>query len=152
MPTPMKQQGSEEVIVPLTAPSTPTPVPAFEHLPLSEVAELFQQGKITAGQLRELLEAKKALQSALESEKAEREKRAAQLQALENIKREEAVQLIRQQMCSHKKPNGMPSIMGQRESHGIAVLICLNCQKLFSFDTLPPDLAANIDYDNIGGY
>lgn len=150
MPTPIKQ-GSEEVIVPLKGEFMP-PQLAYEHLPLNEVAELFQQGKITAGQLRELLEAKKALQLALDAEKAERERKAAQLQALENIKREEAMQTLKQQMCSHKKPNGTPSIMGQRDSKGTAILICLNCQKLYSFETLPPDLAANIDYDNIGGY
>ena len=58
-------------------------------------------------------------------------------------------QLARQEQCPHKKPNGQPSIGGQRDHQHNYIFICAYCAKEFNQHTLPPHLRVPNEY--IGG-
>lgn len=58
-------------------------------------------------------------------------------------------QEMRQESCPHKKPNGSPSIAGQRDHQHNYIFICAYCAKTYDQHTLPPHL--RIPNEWIGG-
>ena len=58
-------------------------------------------------------------------------------------------QTQRQESCPHKKPNGSPSIAGQRDHQHNHIFICAYCAKEFNQHTLPPHLRIPAEW--IGG-
>jgi hypothetical protein len=60
-------------------------------------------------------------------------------------KRQEQIQDV----CPHKKPNGQPSIAGQRDHQHNYIFICAYCAKVFNQHTLPAHLRIPNEY--VGG-
>lgn len=94
----------------------------------------------------------------LERQKNEREK--SEKDALELILRQREIGLkamlqedeqkkLNQAQCSHKKPNGLPNIGGQRDHRQHYHWICSYCSKEWTDNELPLDL--RISQDLVGG-
>lgn len=86
-----------------------------------------------------------------DTEEAEQEamKMKARLEAAKQLESARKQQEAIQGVCPHLKPNGQPSIAGQRDHQRNHIFICAYCQKLFDQHTLPPHL--RIDSQKVGG-
>jgi hypothetical protein len=95
------------------------------------------QAKILAIQLRKLEQ-----EEAIEADKLNQEI-AVRKAASAEIKKKREAELYMQSMCTHRKENGNPRIVGVRDSNPANGILfqCLNCLKEFTSHDLPPDLA-----------
>jgi hypothetical protein len=84
-----------------------------------------------------------------EEQEQEAMKLRARLEAARNLEKARKDQEAIQSVCPHLKPNGQPSIAGQRDHQRNHIFICAYCQKLFDQHTLPPHL--RIDSQRVGG-
>lgn len=55
----------------------------------------------------------------------------------------------RKSRCSHRKPNGVSNLGGQRDHSGMYHFICQSCQSEFDDRTVPPNLRP--DSEKLGG-
>jgi hypothetical protein len=95
------------------------------------------QRQIAILQLKKLQEAE-----AIEADKLNQEI-AVRKAASAEIKKKREAELYMQSMCTHRKENGNPRIVGVRDSNPANGILfqCLNCLKEFTSHDLPPDLA-----------
>lgn len=114
-----------------------------------ELWEAVSTGKLSPAEAMAQLNLRKALEEELKQEAdAEQEARAAEarlkvIQAqIEEIERFRAA-------CNHRKKNGEPRIVGQRDHHGNTIYQCSWCQMTYNQHTLPPLLQP--DANIIGG-
>ena len=101
--------------------------------------------QLKLAQLEDLLEKQAEKKSRKDLENAQRKAAALNKQALE------ALRLATQSQCDHRKPNGQPSIGGQRDHQNHTLWLCLKCQKNWVDGQLPGPLRVGLDSNRIGG-
>jgi hypothetical protein len=84
-----------------------------------------------------------------EKKQAEDDRKRARESNIEDVKNQVNAKKFTQSNCPHKKPNGHPSIGGQRDHRQHYNWICLYCQKEWKDNALPLDL--RISMDRVGG-
>jgi hypothetical protein len=84
-----------------------------------------------------------------DSEQADHERKNARLIIAKNLEMNRQRQEATQNFCPHKKPNGQPSIAGQRDHNHDYIFICAYCAKTFNQHTLPAHLRIPAEW--IGG-
>lgn len=119
--------------------------------PIDPISALALSGGEAPGLQAQLLE---LLVSKLAEEKAEKDaeksqKLAARKAGAKAMQDRREMELSRQASCSHKKPNNMPAIAGQRDHQNKYHYICAYCAKTWVGDRLPPDL--RIPAEMVGG-
>jgi len=123
--------------------NTPTPI---NLTPSSDPETIAMQKQLIQMQMLELQE---RLQ---EKEAKKADLLRFQLARKEEIRAKDAQELLAQNSCGHKKPNGYAALDGQKDSYGVTHLICNYCMKSFDgLENVPADLRRTLDSNRIGG-
>lgn len=134
---------SEPVKAPVQNAQKP-PVASASKTPITSdyIQSLMNSGKVA--EAVQMLQAVTGLQALQAQEALQLDRLREQEQRLLAVDELIAVTESRQEACTHTKPNNSPALGGIRVSSGAVVYVCLNCNKLWTDQTLPPYMRANM--------